>query len=346
MECQLTAVIYAFRSPGSGATYIGKHNCDPDGWPRRGTGPLPDGYRGSGVAVANFHRRHGAAVQWRILATVAGGRDAVNAAERRAIRLARALLGKRCVNHASGGDGLSSQDAKAMWADPETGSRMRKAHRDLTNSDQWKAANLAAMQRRANDPAWLERNRQLCKSPERNAKIAAGLKAYRAAQAKTASPKQEAAPLTPEEAAMAAAAARERRSAEAKARWADPIYAAKVKAAIKASWERPEAMARRSQSPKVEAKPRQVRVVAPKPEPMSAEARRQAANDHLILAREAAREPTALAKRSASHKALALSPERRALLDRIRLAASSPEARAKAAATRARAKANTMEAAE
>lgn len=61
-------VIYAFKSPGSGAVYIGKHQCSPEGWPRRGTGCLPDGYRGSGVAVVNFHRRHGAAVQWRILA--------------------------------------------------------------------------------------------------------------------------------------------------------------------------------------------------------------------------------------------------------------------------------------
>ena len=81
---------------------------------------------------------------------------------------------------------------------------MRKAHSNLTKSDYWKAANLAAMQRRADDPAWLERNRQLCKSPERNAKIAAGLKAYRAEQAKTASPKQKATTLTREEAAVAA----------------------------------------------------------------------------------------------------------------------------------------------
>ena len=337
MERQLTAVIYAFRSPGSGATYIGKHQCSPGGWPRRGTGCLPDGYRGSGVVVGHFHRRHGAAVQWRILAVVDGGRDAVNAAERRAIRLARALLGKLCVNHASGGDGLSSQDAKAMWAHPETGSRMRKAHSDLTQSDHWKAANLAAMQRRADDPAWLERNRQLCKSPERNAKIAAGLRAYRAAQAKANGSVEKAKPMTPEEAAAAAEVARQRRSDAAKARWADPVYAAKVKAAQRAVWERPEAMARRSQS--ASAKQRKVRVVLPKPEPMPAEARRQVATDHLILAQEAARDPAALAKRSASHKALAMTPERRALLDRIGVAAASPESRAKAAATRARNKA-------
>ena len=114
----MRAVIYAFRSPGSGAVYIGKHQCSPEGWPRRGTGCLPDGYRGSGVVVGRFHRRHGAAVQWRILAVVDGDRDAVNAAERRAIRLARVVLGRRCVNVLEGGDGLTSADAQRMWRNP------------------------------------------------------------------------------------------------------------------------------------------------------------------------------------------------------------------------------------
>lgn len=123
MECQLTAVIYAFRSPRSGATYIGKHQCDPEGWPRRGTGSLPDGYRGSGVVVGHIHRRHGAAVEWRILAVVDGDKDLVNRAERRAVRLARHLWADRCVNIREGGDGFTSAEAraslKAMWADTQ-----------------------------------------------------------------------------------------------------------------------------------------------------------------------------------------------------------------------------------
>lgn len=126
----MTAIIYAFRSPGSGAVYIGKHQCDPEGWPRRGNGRLPDGYGGSGVAVRNFHRRHGDRVEWRILATVTGDRDAVNAAERRAIRLARALFGRACVNRLDGGDGLTREEAQALnrrnVSDPKWLARQRE----------------------------------------------------------------------------------------------------------------------------------------------------------------------------------------------------------------------------
>lgn len=110
------AVIYAFRSPGSGAVYIGKHECDPSRWPRRGSGRLPDGYAGGGKAVARFHARHGERVEWRILAVVAPG-DWPRA-ERRAIRLARALFGQRCVNVLAGGPGLTISEAKRQWADP------------------------------------------------------------------------------------------------------------------------------------------------------------------------------------------------------------------------------------
>ena len=125
----MRTVIYAFRSPGSGAVYVGKHQCNPDGWPRRGTGPLPDGYRGSGVAVVNFHRCHGAAVQWRILAVVDGDRGAVDAAERRAIRLARSVFGRRCVNRQAGGEGMTSEDARALLARPEVRERLAAANR-------------------------------------------------------------------------------------------------------------------------------------------------------------------------------------------------------------------------
>jgi len=158
----VTAIIYAFRSPGSGAVYIGKHQCDPEGWPRRGSGKLPDGYRGSGVAVRNFHLRHGDRVQWRILATVTGGRDAVNAAERRAIRLARALFGRACVNRQDGGDGFTSEAAKAVataaWADQEKGARMRaaqgKASRVAQNRENGKRQ-MAAPEVRAKHSAFM-----------------------------------------------------------------------------------------------------------------------------------------------------------------------------------------------
>lgn len=223
MECQLTAVIYAFRSPGSGATYIGKHQCSPEGWPRRGTGCLPDGYRGSGVVVGHFHRRHGAAVQWRILAVVDGGRDAVNAAERRAIRLARGALGRKCVNKADGGDGQTREAALLLSADPDWREKVSTGTKAAWANPEVRAKQSAAQ-------------KLACARPEVHAK--------RVAAAKAAGEVSK----TPE----AMAKARETRAKpEFKARHskamkdlhARPEVKAKMSAAIKEAKNRPEARA-------------------------------------------------------------------------------------------------------
>lgn len=122
------AVIYAFRSPGSGAVYIGKHEpksgVDPTQWPRRGNGRLPDGYKGSGNVVPRFHERHGTTVQWRILAIVP--LDDWVRAERRAIHLARLIFGPKCVNIRDGGEGFTSADAKRLASDPAQLARLRR----------------------------------------------------------------------------------------------------------------------------------------------------------------------------------------------------------------------------
>lgn len=216
----MTAIIYAFRSPGSGAVYIGKHQCDPGGWPRRGTGKLPDGYAGSGVAVASFHRRHGDRVEWRILAAVDGDRRKVDEAERRAIRLARALFGRACVNLADGGEGWSSEEARAAsaaaWSDPNHVAMMRDHLRNLRaapdHSDKMRAAANAIW----SDPNHVEKMRghlaALSSDPEVRAKISA------AAKARCADPK-----------------VRAEIGAASRARWADPAFRAKMSAAQKAS---------------------------------------------------------------------------------------------------------------
>lgn len=145
-------VIYAFRSPGSGAVYVGKHEpkVDPTLWPRRGHGRLPDRYRGSGVVVDHFHARHGEAVQWRILAIVPVA-DWPRA-ERRAIHLARLIFGRRCVNRRRGGDGLSSQESKALWSDPGMRARQSAATKEALNRPEVKARHRAGTKVAANRP--------------------------------------------------------------------------------------------------------------------------------------------------------------------------------------------------
>ena len=268
MECQLTAVIYAFRSPGSGATYIGKHQCSPEGWPRRGNGRLPDGYRGSGVVVGHFHRRHGAAVQWRILAVVDGDKDRVNAAERRAIRLARHLWAGRCVNVLEGGEGLTSADASARWADPALRAKMSAGQMEANARPEVKVKRSTANKAATNHPE-----------------------------------------------------ARERLSATAKAAWSDPALRAKMSASNKAANARPEVKA------KISAASKSMWSDPEHTAKMSAAAKAQWSD------------PEYVAKNAAAQKALAQTPERRAQLAAIQASAHSPEAKAKAAATRARNKA-------
>lgn len=133
-------VIYLFVSP-SGRAYAGRHTCQHEGWPRRGSGALPSGYRGSGKLWANVTRRHGPANRWIILRRFGpdAARADIDAAERRAIRLARHLWAERCVNVLEGGEGLTSADARALWAEPGMKARMAATQRQVQNKPELKA---------------------------------------------------------------------------------------------------------------------------------------------------------------------------------------------------------------
>lgn len=129
----MQAVIYIFRCP-KGRVYAGRRTVSPEAlrcWPNRGAGPLPDGYRGSGKAWQRVARKHGDALVWRIVARVDGTRQDADRAERRAVALTRAVFGRLCLNLRDGGQGMSSRDARALWADPDyagrTGAAIREA---------------------------------------------------------------------------------------------------------------------------------------------------------------------------------------------------------------------------
>lgn len=109
------AVIYVFRGE-DGTVYAGQHRAraghDPRGWPRRGCGPLPDGYTGSGTiwrATARW-------AEWRILAVLPARSVDVDRCERQAIRVARRLFGDRCVNLSEGGGQLPALEAMSLGA--------------------------------------------------------------------------------------------------------------------------------------------------------------------------------------------------------------------------------------
>lgn len=213
-------VIYLFVSP-SGRAYAGRHTCQHEGWPRRGSGALPSGYRGSGNVWRHVVRKHGPAIRWIILRRFSSdaAREAINDAERRAIRLARHLWADRCMNVYSGGEGLTPEEAKALWADPDYKAKMvpiSRAHIAKVNSSPEHAEHLAKLNA---DPAILEARRvQLAalradpelqarrleavvesnRTPEVRAKVSAGLKAWWATPEGQAQREKAAASLRPE----------------------------------------------------------------------------------------------------------------------------------------------------
>lgn len=153
MKKPVCAVIYAFQSPASRSVYVGKHQVsegDLRSWPSEGYGRLPSGYRGSGLVVQRVHAKHKDRVRWRILARVTGSMKDVNAAERRAIRLARRVFGPLCLNLTRGGDGFSSDDWLERYADPAfreaRAQQLRAMHADPAASERRKAAARSALQ--------------------------------------------------------------------------------------------------------------------------------------------------------------------------------------------------------
>lgn len=158
----MQAVIYAFRSPVSGAVYVGKHTVhflDLAEWSRAGVGPLPDGYLGSGRRWLRTATEEGsAAVEWRILARVDGTQAEINSAERRAIRLARASFGPLCLNHKNGGGGRIANGEAPQRSRPLLDPKARQEHHAEKMRQWWakpgrKEAQAAQSQRQWNDPA-------------------------------------------------------------------------------------------------------------------------------------------------------------------------------------------------
>lgn len=154
------SVIYLFVSP-SGRAYAGRRYCDHATFPRRGTGPLPDRYTGSGKLWQNVVRKHGPAIRWIILRRFPEGtpRVTLDAAERRAIRLARHLWADRCMNIRAGGQGFTSAEAIAHWSDPEVVAKAR-----ATNARPDVKARRCAS------------NKEAQNRPEVKAKVSAGLR--------------------------------------------------------------------------------------------------------------------------------------------------------------------------
>lgn len=171
----MQAVIYIFQCP-KGRVYAGWRGVSPEAlrtWPNRGSGPLPCGYTGSGNPWWRIARRHKAALVWRILARVDGTRADVDAAEVRAIRLTRAVFGQRCVNVLSGGQGLSSADARAFWADPTYADKTRAASAEAQRKPEVKAKQVVVQQKAQNHPEVKAKHCEASNRPEVKARRSA-----------------------------------------------------------------------------------------------------------------------------------------------------------------------------
>ena len=96
-------------------------------------------------------------MDWRILARVGGTQEVINKAERRAIRLARAVFGALCLNHKNGGGGRipkgEASERSRTRMDPKT----RQEHHAERMRQWWaepgrKEAQTAKAQRQWMDP--------------------------------------------------------------------------------------------------------------------------------------------------------------------------------------------------
>lgn len=153
-------VIYRFLCAPTGKTYVGKHECDPAGWPSEGCARLPDGYPGTGRWVKAARRKHGdSAFSWAILEVVPPGGDWQDA-ERRHVAAERTRVGKLCMNIRDGGEGHSIRTGREhmlrVWANPAFREKMRGVGQRMGRA-QWE------------DPEKRERMRAALAKGQRNA---------------------------------------------------------------------------------------------------------------------------------------------------------------------------------
>lgn len=140
-------MIYVFRASG-GTVYAGQHRArtghDPRQWPKRGSGPLPDGYEGSGMLWPGS-----ATAEWRILRVLPAASLGVGAAERRAIRLVRAVFRDRCVNVRGGGAALTG--SRRLWYEIDGWRPLSPEERAAMTREGKRQARLARRQQRAEE---------------------------------------------------------------------------------------------------------------------------------------------------------------------------------------------------
>ena len=186
------SVIYVFVSP-SGRAYAGWHGIDHATLPRRGTGPLPDKkrYTGSGKLWQNVARKHGPNLRWIILRRFPEGtpRAVTDAAEQRAISLARAMWGVRCANLADGGKGLTSREARdlslSLWADPGFAAKVSDGLKERWRRPGVRERWLAALQESLARPEVRQKKEAAAAAAMRRPEVRAKNSASNKAQSKT-----------------------------------------------------------------------------------------------------------------------------------------------------------------
>jgi hypothetical protein len=147
-------LIYLLRHRPTGYAYAGKRkSLGSDSWPRRGTGFLPDGYKGSGHAWANILAKYPNRDDYEWIVLGRPSEETWADAERRAIRLVRHIWGPLCVNIADGGEGQTSEAAKAISARPEVKAKQKASLERRYADPAFKAKSIAAMRRVWDDPA-------------------------------------------------------------------------------------------------------------------------------------------------------------------------------------------------
>jgi glycine/D-amino acid oxidase-like deaminating enzyme len=155
---QWMTLIYLFRHRPTGYAYAGKRKSQGSlDWPRRGTGFLPDGYRGSGSVWAKVIAKYSDPAEYEYIVLGRPSSDDWERYERRAIALTRALFGRKCLNRTEGGDGFSSETRKRLHQDPAWRRKQRRALRRALDTPEFKEKVRQATAARWQDPEMARR---------------------------------------------------------------------------------------------------------------------------------------------------------------------------------------------
>lgn len=156
--------IYRMTHIPTGRSYVGKHIC------QLNKSPETDGYYGSGKVWKLIYSAHPKDEFKKEVLDEAVSLEEANEKEKEWIAKERNLRQGLCVNISAGGDGVSSEEATAMWKDPGYREKITKAVKERMKDPEVRAKYSKAFKEMWKDPEQRDKvskaSKEMWKDPE------------------------------------------------------------------------------------------------------------------------------------------------------------------------------------